>query len=409
MAEILVFFGVAFGQFLLGKAGAQFGNDVGPTGCNANLPLTNSGSIPNITANSSYNPPGIPGGNENERMTEKINEKNKEKENWSFRLEEKARQARLRREVEEQKRQENLNKSYIEENKLYEEKKEKNLQKLSSTDDKFKENMNLPKDDCLVSKNDEDIYGELDKYVKEHKNINKKHNEEMNYIQKIPLMNIRVSKFEEEKQRFRTEMHDYWNNLYKKIQNDIGQGQMASVKARADLAKTAVDGMMYVIEGIKNAYIDGSTIIAENNRREAIATNQLIKEHVTVDRMVTTTSVVNDIANLNPGGIALTVATAGLSELNDSYCKQSKTEQNVDTTIGAVALGMGLIAGAGISAPVTVPLAVGTTLLLPTKEGLKTLYHLDNQVREHITKDAKNETEKQLILQQHERGKIGCM
>jgi hypothetical protein len=67
-----------------------------------------------------------------------------------------------------------------------------------------------------------------------------------------------------------------------------------------------------------------------------------------------------------------------------------------------------LIVGAWISAPVNVLFALGIALLLQTKEGLKTLYHLDNLVKNLIQK-VKNETKKQLILKQHEIGNIGGM
>ena len=134
-------------------------------------------------------------------------------------MEEKTRKERLRREVEEQRIQENLNNSFQELNKQYEIKKENNLQKLFKTDEKFKEYKKLPAYDSLVSKktlNNVDNYEELNKYVEEYKNIYKKHTEKVKYINTIPLIDIRVTKFKEEEQKLTEDIKDYYNNLYKK-------------------------------------------------------------------------------------------------------------------------------------------------------------------------------------------------
>ena len=96
----------------------------------------------------------------------------------------------------------------------------------------------------------------------------------------------------------------------------------------------------------------------------------------------------------------MNIATNMLGEINNSYNERSTARNMINGTIS----GVGLIAGLA-SAPITATTIAGTMLAV---EGLETAYHLENEVKEKITKGL-NEKDKESVLQQHELGKLGVM
>jgi uncharacterized membrane-anchored protein len=102
-------------------------------------------------------------------------------------------------------------------------------------------------------------------------------------------------------------------------------------------------------------------------------------------------------------------ATSALSSVNDNFNKRSETEQTFDTTIGAIAAGASAVAVTSpnaVSKASAAVVAVGCGTILLGKEAIKTAHNLDNYVKEQITKDVKSDSDKKIILQVHEMGKI---
>jgi hypothetical protein len=97
----------------------------------------------------------------------------------------------------------------------------------------------------------------------------------------------------------------------------------------------------------------------------------------------------------------MNIATNMIGEINNSYNERSTARNIINGTIGAV----GLIAGIA-GAPITATTIGGTMLVV---EGVEIAYHLENEYKEKITKDLKNEEDKELVLRQHELGKLGVM
>ena len=335
------------------------------------------------------------------------------------------RQELVRKELQRQDKikQDFLHKFFMEDETFYQENIGNRLQNLNSKDETFqkiyedystkgnlfiqniKENT-LFKDYISIDKN-------LEQNVKEFENSFKNHLKEMNNIVHTPLVELRIEKFKEEEKKFIEEKRECYSKIYDNVLKNISEGQISNINARVNLVKTTVNGIVNVVNMVGSSIIDvGENVYnimekdKERNEEETKKIGAFVIKNVSIDGVVATTSIVNDIGQANPTGILLTAVTSKLSSINNSYCLPGEVEQMFDTTVGSIALGATLLAGAGISALITGPVAVGAGGLLTVKEGLKTLYHLDNQVKELITKDAKNEDEKQLILQQHEAGLI---
>jgi hypothetical protein len=193
-----------------------------------------------------------------------INEKNKVEENWKLRLQENSNKERLRLEVQEQKRQEvvreqkrqevvreqkrqeNIHQSFIKEDKRYEEKIEKKMEKLSEMDETFQKkyqefttNINTlnfenyidldkkpEKEKNVIEFTTKNFYKDIQNYitldttleenVKELDYTCKNHLQEINYISHIPLMEIRVEKYKEEENRFMEEKREHYTKIYEK-------------------------------------------------------------------------------------------------------------------------------------------------------------------------------------------------
>lgn len=215
--------------------------------------------------------------------------------------------------------------------------------------------------------------------------------------------------------------------------NNIGNGYVASAQARANavnLATTAVSTTARAVANgataVGNAYIQGSMDMANTRRMEAQATQQLVSNVATavgngatavgngfvnpsanseqtnqVLNMVSNAPSAVDLCLSNPRGIGINIATGMLAEVNNSYNERSTTRNMVNGTIGAV----GLVAGV-VGAPVTATtIAVG----MLGAETLELANNLENNYTRQITQTANNENQRNLILQHHERGRLGCM
>jgi hypothetical protein len=387
-----------------------------------------------------------------------INEKNMVEQDWKLRLQENSKQERLRLEVQEQKRQEvvreqkrqevvreqkrqevvreqkrqevvreqkrqeNIHKSFVEENKRYEEKIEKKMEKLSEIDETFQKKyqefttnintLNFENYINLDTKPEKEIneftkknfYKDIQNYitldttleenVKELDYTCKNHLQEINYISHIPLMDIRVEKYKEEENRFMEEKREHYTKIYENIKNlDTTKPKEVNINS---VLSTITTPDTYFAEIIVNGIKEISNVVANgfvNPSANSETTNQVLN-------MVSNVPSAIDLCVSNPKGIGMNIATNMLGEINNSYSERSTARNMINGTIGAVGL-IATVAGAPITAT-----TIGGTMLVV--EGLETAYHLENEVKEKITKGL-NEKDKELVLQQHERGKLGVM
>jgi hypothetical protein len=381
-----------------------------------------------------------------------INEKNKVEENWKLRLQENSNKERLRLEVQEQKRQEvvreqkrqevvreqkrqevvreqkrqeNIHQSFIKEDKRYEEKIEKKMEKLSEMDETFQKkyqefttNINTlnfenyidldkkpEKEKNVIEFTTKNFYKDIQNYitldttleenVKELDYTCKNHLQEINYISHIPLMEIRVEKYKEEENRFMEEKREHYTKIYENIKNlDTTKPKEVNINS---VLSTITTPDTYFAEIIVNGIKETSTIVSNglfNPSANSETTNQVLNFVSNVPSAI-------DLCVSNPKGIGMNIATNMIGEINNSYNERSTARNIINGTIGAV----GLIAGIA-GAPITATTIGGTMLVV---EGVEIAYHFENEYKEKITKDLKNEEDKELVLRQHELGKLGVM
>lgn len=347
-----------------------------------------------------------------------INEKNKVEENWKLRLQENSKQERLRLE-------ENIHQSFIQEDKRYEEKIEKKMEKLSEIDETFQKkyqefttNINTlnfenyidldkkpEKEKKVIEFTTKNFYKDIQNYitldttleenVKELDYTCKNHLHQINYISHIPLMEIRVEKYKEEENRFMEEKREHYTKIYENIKNlDTTKPKEVNINS---VLSTITTPDTYFAEIIVNGIKETSTIVSNglfNPSANSETTNQVLNVVSNVPSAI-------DLCVSNPKGIGMNIATNMIGEINNSYNERSTARNIINGTIGAV----GLIAGIA-GAPITATTIGGTMLVV---EGVEIAYHLENEYKEKITNDLKNEEDKELVLRQHELGKLGVM
>lgn len=210
------------------------------------------------------------------------------------------------------------------------------------------------------------------------------------------------------------------------IPTRVGNGHVMSAQARVNAVNQVASVVSSGASAIGNAYIQGANNTGNYNRIEAQATQQLVSNVASavgngatavgngfvnpsanseqtnqVLNMVSNAPSAVDLCLSNPRGIGINIATGMLAEVNNSYNERSTTRNMVNGTIGAV----GLVAGC-VGAPVT---ATTIAVAMLGAEILELANNLENNYTRQITQTATNENQRNLILQQHERGKLGCM
>lgn len=168
-------------------------------------------------------------------------------------------------------RQEKLFKIFKEDDKIYEEKISKRMEKLNKKEEifdyfyqEYKSNHNpfLKKwEKNKLFNHYLKLDNQLEKDVKDFDNCYKNHVKELNYISHIPLVDIKLKKWKEEEKRFLGEKREYSTKIYENIKKNIN-----------NLTNSIMDTGTLVI----NTYMEGSLNIAENNRRETEATVQIV-------------------------------------------------------------------------------------------------------------------------------------
>lgn len=130
-----------------------------------------------------------------------------------------------------------------------------------------------------------------------------------------------------------------------------------------------------------NAVLDGGKDNINMRMMESKATNQVIKDNY--DNIITGASLGVDVASKNPSGIVQTLVTEVIAKENDKFNQRGVTEKNIDTALGTIALGAGLVA---ITSPEPVSkitssaVATGAGCLLTAKECLKMANDVDNKI-----------------------------
>lgn len=206
----------------------------------------------------------------------------------------------------------------------------------------------------------------------------------------------------------------------------VENGHVMSAQARVNAVNQVASVVSSGTSAIGNAYIQGANNTGNYNRMEAQATQHLVSNVASVvgngatavgngfvnpsANSEQTNQVLNMVSNApsavdlclsNPRGIGINIATGMLAEVNNSYNERSTMRNMVNGTIGAV----GLVAGV-VGAPVTATtIAVG----MLGAETLELANNLENNYTRQITQTATNENQRNLILQHHERGRLGCM
>ena len=140
---------------------------------------------------------------------------------------------------------------------------------------------------------------------------------------------------------------------------------------------------------------------------ESQSTNKFIREQVTVDRVITGVGVATDIASKSVGSLASTAATMAIASQNDKFSQRSTAEQRIDTTVGAIGAGAGVMAMAGIGATIAAPIALGAGGGLAAKECAKMIHNLDNIAINNINNHIKNDSEdRKALLDLHDKVRI---
>jgi len=205
----------------------------------------------------------------------------------------------------------------------------------------------------------------------------------------------------------------------------VENGHVISAQARVNAVNQVASVVSSGATAVGNAYIQGANNIGNYNRMEAQATQQLVSNVATavgngatavgngfvnpsansertnqVLNMVSNAPSAVDLCLSNPRGIGINIVTGMLAEVNNSYNERSTTRNMVNGTIGAV----GLVAGV-VGAPVT---ATTIAVAMLGAETLELANNLENDYTRQIT-NGLNENDTSLMMQAHERGRVGCM